>query len=70
MATRKLDELKQAANSLSGEEKLELAQYLIQRAGAQADKTRKTDLSQFYGKIQFPEDALDYQHRVRAEWDR
>jgi hypothetical protein len=67
MALRKLDEIKQQVNSLSDEEKLELARYL---AHSVRPPTDVVDISKFYGKIAYPEDGLVYQHRIRAEWDR
>jgi hypothetical protein len=45
-------------------------EYLIARARRQERTGRKGDISQFYGKIPFPEDGLAYQQRIQAEWDR
>jgi hypothetical protein len=69
MALRKLDEIKQQANSLSDEEKLELAQYLIGRARTEKYPIQEVDLSNFYGIVKFREDAMEMQKRWRAEWD-
>jgi hypothetical protein len=69
MALRKLDEIKRAVEGLSNEEKIELARFLSDRTQAPYP-AKVVDLSEFYGCIQFPEDALAYQHRIRAEWER
>ncbi|HEX5165833.1 MAG TPA: hypothetical protein VFV93_10595 [Thermomicrobiales bacterium] len=36
----------------------------------QTDKHLLTDLSEFRGVLKMTEDALEYQRRIRAEWDR
>jgi len=36
----------------------------------QPEKKLLTDLSRFEGVITMTEDALEYQRRIRAEWDR
>lgn len=38
--------------------------------GLHTDKRLLTDLSEFHGVITMTEDALEYQRRIRAEWDR
>ncbi|MBA2775342.1 MAG: hypothetical protein H0U31_01275 [Chloroflexia bacterium] len=38
--------------------------------GLQPGKKLLTDLSAFRGVITMTEDALEYQRRIRAEWDR
>jgi hypothetical protein len=30
---------------------------------------KKVDINSFRGKLHWPEDGLEYQHRVRGEWD-
>ena len=70
MAQRDLDQIKQAAENLTNEQLLDLAQYLLEKARKPRYPVKKADLSEFYGKIEFPEDALEYQQRIRAEWDR
>jgi len=68
MALRRLDEIKQEVNGLSNEEKLELAQYLLERARmTYPDKV--VDMAKFYGTARFSEDAMEMQKRWRAEWD-
>ncbi len=36
----------------------------------QPEKQLLTDLSEFRGVLKLSEDALEYQRRTRAEWDR
>lgn len=36
----------------------------------QPEKQLLTDLSEFRGVLKLKEDALEYQRRTRAEWDR
>lgn len=38
--------------------------------GLQTEKQLLTDLSEFHGVITMTEDALEFQRRIRAEWDR
>ena len=38
--------------------------------GLQLEKQLLTDLSRFRGVITLTEDPLEYQRRIRAEWDR
>lgn len=67
---RDLEQLQKDSAKLSTEEQLKLAEYLIARARRQKRPDPKQDIGEFYGTIKFPEDALAFQHRVRAEWDR
>ena len=32
-------------------------------------KKRKPDLSKYYGKVNFAEDGLTYQKKIRNEWE-
>lgn len=68
MAQRELDEMKEAADKLNREEKLELADYLRRRARAEKYPAKTVDLSEFFGKVKLKEDRMEYQKRVRAEW--
>ncbi|MCI0654645.1 MAG: hypothetical protein L0Y39_09240 [Methylococcaceae bacterium] len=34
-----------------------------------ADTNKLVDLMQYHGTLDWPEDALEYQQRVRSEWD-
>lgn len=70
MALRDLEALKKASADLTDDQLLELAVFLLQRVKRPAYSARTVDLSRFYGKATFPEDAMEYQKRVRAEWDR
>lgn len=38
--------------------------------GLAANSTAPVDLNRFAGTMQWSEDALEFQRRVRAEWDR
>ncbi len=38
--------------------------------GLQSEKELLTDLSEFRGVITMTEDALEYQRRIRSDWDR
>lgn len=69
MAQRELDEIKHAADKLNREEKLELADFLLKRAGADKYPGKVVDLSRFYGMVKFAGDPVELQKRWRAEWD-
>lgn len=68
MAMRDLQHLQAEAEKLSREQQLEFAQFLIECALHQSRESKPVDLAQFYGAIDFPEDGLKYQRRIRAEW--
>ena len=70
MAQRNLDSIKKASADLTNDQMLELAVFLLQRVKRPRYEAKKVDLSRFFGTIQFPQDAMEYQKRVRAEWDR
>ncbi len=70
MAMRELKHLQEEAEKLTQDQQLELAQFLIERARRKKYVAKPVDLNKFAGTVNFPEDALEYQHRVRAEWDR
>lgn len=38
--------------------------------GQQGANGKAVDLSQFAGTVKWPEDGVEYQRRVREEWDR
>jgi hypothetical protein len=70
MAQRDLNSIKRASADLTNDQMLELAVYLLKRVKRPGYDVQKVDLSKFYGTVKFPEDAIEYQKRVRAEWDR
>jgi hypothetical protein len=51
---------------ISYEDWLEIERLL----GLQKTEERRVDLSRFAGTIRITEDPLEYQRRIRAEWDR
>lgn len=69
MSHRDLNDIKEAADKLDREEKIELADYLLKRAGADKYSGKVVDLTRFYGKAKFDEDPMEMQKRWRAEWD-
>jgi len=68
MALRDLESLQKAAEKLPPDEQLQLAQFLLQRAGKLAVKGRVVDLNKYAGTVKLKEDPMEYQKRVRAEW--
>lgn len=65
---RQFKELLDLAEGLSRKEQLELAEFLIVRLRRTETPAGGADPSDFFGKITFPEDGLEYQTRVREEW--
>lgn len=70
MNNPRLDRIRELAEGLAKDEKLELALYLIANANGLKYEAKETDLSRFFGTVHFPVDAMEYQNQVRAEWDR
>ncbi len=70
MAMRDLRPLQKEVEKLTQDQQLELAQFLIENARSKKLSVKPVDIGKFYGTVDFPEDGLEYQHRVRAEWDR
>ena len=67
MAMRDFDRLQREAELLTPEEQVRLAEYLMARVKRSTSGTQ-VELSAFYGICRFPEDAMEYQKRVRSEW--
>jgi hypothetical protein len=70
MTNPKYEQVQIEADLLTSDEKLKLALHLMQQVRDPKSLVKPTDLSRFFGAISFPEDALEYQQRVRAEWER
>lgn len=70
MNNPKLFEIKKELESLSAAEQIELAHHLLEANRTSRFPTKVVDLSRHAGKIQFAGDALEWQHQMRAEWDR
>ena len=68
MALRDLEKLQKAAEKLPPDEQIELAQFLLKRAGKLVVKGKVVDLNKYAGTVKLKGDPLEYQKRVRAEW--
>ena len=68
MALRRLDEIKRETDALSKEEKLELAEFLIQDARRNRYAGKVADLNRYSGIVKLKEDPLECQKLTRAEW--
>jgi hypothetical protein len=64
-----LAEIETAANALSLEEKRHLLEFLAARVNGRHRADQTTDLAEFAGALQLPEDPLAWQQRVRGEWE-
>lgn len=69
MAIRKIDELMRSAGSLTGDEMLEFAHLLIERAKTLQKATSEIDINSLAGSLSLREDPLAIQDRLRREWD-
>ena len=69
MNNPKMESIRREADSLSNEEKRELAFYLISGSESKKYVVKETDLTRFYGTVSFPFEAMEFQNQVRSEWD-
>lgn len=69
MQSARVDDLVRSAEPLSGDEKLELAQRLIERVLNPGQKKAPIDLNSLAGVLRLEEDPLEIQLRMRRDWD-
>lgn len=67
MAAPDWKELQKRLDSLTPEEKVQLAEYLMRQA-AEGGIKPTGDLSQFRGIIKLSVDPMEFQRSVRGEW--
>ena len=64
-----LAEIEAAADALPLEQKQELLRFLALRVNGDRKAQGATDLSQYAGTLRLSEDPLEWQQRVRGEWE-
>lgn len=67
---RDLQQIQEAAKKLPPEDQIQLAEFLLDQARSRQKTGKPVDLNKYAGTVAFPEDALEYQQRIRAEWER
>lgn len=67
VAPRDLETIQRDADSLSPEEQIALANYLLEKATGRRLRTTG-NLSEFKGAIRLTEDPIEFQKSIRAEW--
>lgn len=71
MALRDLKEIQKRADALSPEEQVQLAKYLLSKAGrshADSNEPNGDALMRYYGRINFKGDPVGIQRKMRSEW--
>lgn len=63
-----LQEIEAAADALPFEQQKELLDFLASRVNGDTASKRPTDLREFAGALHLSEDPLEWQQRVRGEW--
>lgn len=66
----KLAEIEIAVKELTREEQLALASKLLEMVRFEGFGKPATDLSQFRGTVNFGVDGVEYQRKIRNEWER
>jgi hypothetical protein len=65
----RLAEIEAAADALPLEQKQELLQFLASRVNGEQEAKRPGNLAEFAGTLRLSEDPLEWQGRVRGEWE-
>ncbi|MGI8922898.1 MAG: hypothetical protein ACR2HJ_02465 [Fimbriimonadales bacterium] len=69
MAMRDIEQIQKEASKLSPEEKVLLAERLLDEAREAKAGRLKPDTGRFRGILKLDDDAMEVQHRLRSEWD-
>jgi hypothetical protein len=64
-----LGEIEAAVDALPLEQKQKLLQFLASRVNGDQETRRPGNLAEFAGRLRLPEDPLEWQRRVRGEWE-
>ena len=64
-----LAEIEAAAEALPLEQKQELLRFLASRVNGEQEGKNPSNLAAFVGTLRLPEDPLEWQQRVRGEWE-
>jgi hypothetical protein len=68
MTNPQFDAIRKKAAELSTEENKELVLYILAGTHDPSNQVKECDISQFYGTVEYLVDGVEYQNKVRSEW--